>query len=150
MLNLSRLLRMVGFNWVRGSRTFVVLGALMAGFFTLFPAAVASEPDRVSPADDGGGAHVIFSPKLYREQRAATSGTATAPSGAASANDLKYHTGPVMRNVVNYVIIWNPPGSTFSATYQKLIEQYFTDCGNTPFMTINSQYGDSSGALVLT
>jgi hypothetical protein len=53
-----------------------------------------------------------------------------------------------MRGVVNYVIIWNPPGSTFSPTYQALIERYFTDVGGTPFMNIITQYGDTSGAPV--
>jgi len=53
-----------------------------------------------------------------------------------------------MRDPTNYVIIWNPPGSTFSATYQQLIERFFTDVGGTPYMNINSQWGDSSGVPV--
>ncbi|WP_020684028.1 choice-of-anchor D domain-containing protein [Rudaea cellulosilytica] len=107
-----------------------------------------------SAADHGGGAHVLPTPgraagseSLPASQRGSSTPDSFAIP-AASTNDLTYHGGPVMRDPTNYVIIWNPPGSTFGANYQQLIEQYFTDNGGTPFMTINSQWNDSSGVPV--
>lgn len=118
----------------------ILVSLLLAGP-ELRAADVPQDP-RISAADDGGGAHVMFTPDFYREFRGSLENVKY-PTAKASPNDLTYHGGSVMRNVVNYVIIWNPPGSTFSANYQKYIEQYFTDCGNTPFMMINSQYGET-------
>lgn len=100
-----------------------------------------------SPADHGGNAHAFFTPG-HMAQRGMLVKGGNSPTGAASTNDLTYHNGQVMRDPTNYVIIWNPPGSTFGANYQQMIEQYFTDVGGTPFMAINSQYGDSSGLPV--
>jgi len=107
-----------------------------------------------SAADHGGGAHVLPTPgraagseSLPASQRGSSTPDSFAIP-AASTNDLTYHGGPVMRDPTNYVIIWNPPGSTFGANYQQLIEQYFTDNGGTPFMSINSQWNDSSGVPV--
>jgi hypothetical protein len=119
------------------------------GFVLLLPVLVTADDgkDKKSVADHGGNAHAFFTPG-HMAQRGMLVRGRNAPTGAASPNDLTYHTGPVMRDPTNYVIIWNPPGSTFKATYQKLIEQYFTDVGGTPFMSINSQYGDSTGAPV--
>lgn len=112
----------------------------------------ANAQPRVSPSDDGGGAHILPRPGVARSGIPALlqSTEPTAKYGAglvlptASSNDLTYHGGPVMRGPTNYVILWNPPGSTFSANYQQLIEQYFTDNGGTPFMAINSQWNDTS------
>jgi hypothetical protein len=107
---------------------------------------------RISEADHGGGAHAFFIPEILNRRRPAVSSPVGRVAGGqgenASQGPLLYGGGPVMRNPTNYVIIWNPPGSTFSATYQQLIEQYFTDIGNTPYMAIDSQYGDTSGVPV--
>jgi hypothetical protein len=128
-----------------------MLVLFVIGLALILPALVSAEninaSEKKSLADHGGGAHALFTPH-HMKQRGAKVGGRNAPTGAASPNDLTYHTGPVMRDPTNYVIIWNPPGSTFKASYQKLIEQYFTDIGGTPFMSINSQYGDSSGVPV--
>lgn len=105
------------------------------------------DKEKKSAADHGGNAHAFFTPGHMKQRGMEVRGR-NAPTGAASPNDLTYQGGSVMRDPTNYVIIWNPPGSTFKSTYQKLIEQYFTDVGGTPFMTINSQYGDSSGVPV--
>jgi hypothetical protein len=140
------------------------LGALLGAMLPLalvasltVPAALYSDrvhaQASVSPADHGGGAHAFFTPGILR-QRGLTPGGAPgqSPSGLQGENSgqgpLIYNGGSVMRDVTNYVIIWNPPGSTFSPTYQQLIEQYFLDIGDTPFMQINSQYGDTTGAPV--
>ena len=132
----------------------MLLLQFVLGFTLLLPGLVAADNSlqkitevKTSAADHGGNAHALFTP-MHMKQRGARVQGRNAPTGAASPNDLTYHTGPVMRDPTNYVIIWNPPGSNFDASYQKVIEQYFTDVGGTPFMTINSQYGDSSGVPV--
>jgi len=117
------------------------------------PVAHAQAPN--SNASRASEPHPFFTPEIMRKRGmplgGAHTGAAsnqTSPGGQgenASQGPLLYGGGPVMRDPTNYVIIWNPPGATFSATYQQLIEQYFKDIGDTPFMEINSQYGDSSG-----
>jgi hypothetical protein len=111
------------------------------------PANAQNAPPKRSAADHGGKAHAFFT-RAHMAHRGMLVRGANGPTGAASPNDLTYHGGSVMRDVTNYVIIWNPPGSTFGANYQRDIEQYFHDVGGTPFMTINSQYGDSTGVAV--
>lgn len=68
---------------------------------------------------------------------------------AATATNLNYHGGSVMRSPVNYTIFWQPPGSTaFPAGYEAGIEQFFQDVGGTPFYNIVTQYNDTSAAPV--
>ena len=109
---------------------------------------------RVSPADHGGGAHAFFTPEVMKQRGFIPPGLAKKPGVQQTQGEnsgqgpMLYHGGSVMRDVTNYVIIWNPPGSTFSATYQSLIEQYFKGVGSTPFAEIYTQYGDNTGAPV--
>jgi hypothetical protein len=69
--------------------------------------------------------------------------------------DMTYHGGPVMRDVTNYLIFWNPTtpptgytGAMFDGNYRSIINRYFNDIGGTPYLNIISQYGDSSGLPV--
>jgi hypothetical protein len=143
----SRLARSV--HVARRQRVWLVLSlALLLALAGLRPGILHAQTP-VSKADHGGGAHALFIPALMAPPASAKS---KAPTGAQGDNSsdvpLLYNGGPVMRDPTNYVIIWNPPGSTFSATYQTLIERFFTDVGGTPYMQINSQWGDSTGAPV--
>lgn len=40
----------------------------------------------------------------------------------------------------NYVIFWEPAGSTVSGTYHTLVQRYFNDIGGTPFYGLMGQY----------
>jgi hypothetical protein len=62
--------------------------------------------------------------------------------GAASGN-LAYHNGPVLP-AGNHVhaIYWFPSGSTYSVTYQTLINQYFTDVAASNNASTNVYYSD--------
>ena len=119
----------------------VMLGSALLLYLAVVPGvAIAADPG--SSVDDGGGSHSL-------PPKGGTRGHSTGPTGNfGSTADLEYHNGPVMRDVTNYLIFWNPPGSTFASNYRTIIEQYFTDVGSTPFMEINSQYGDTSGVNV--
>ena len=50
-----------------------------------------------------------------------------AGSSFATPVPLTYHGGPVMTTNKTYAIYWLPPGSSVSANYTSLINQYFTD-----------------------
>jgi HYDIN/CFA65/VesB-like, Ig-like domain len=134
------------FCGLRGLAVFM-LAALSAA--PMPSAGQAARP--ISPADHGGGAHAFFTPQVMRQRGFVPPGLAHAPGASQTQGEnsgqgaLLYHGGSVMRDVTNYVIIWNPPGSTFSATYQQSIEQYFKNVGSTPFSDIYTQYGDSTG-----
>jgi hypothetical protein len=132
-------------RWRPGPLSWAVVALLIASLAPV-PQNIHAQPPK-SAADDGGGAHVLLTPHGHRNPHAGVAQQG-APTGAASANDLSYHGGKVMRNPTNYVIIWNPPGSTFGGNYQQLIEQYFTDDGGTPFMSIETQWNDSTGVPV--
>ncbi|HEX6795842.1 MAG TPA: choice-of-anchor D domain-containing protein, partial [Casimicrobiaceae bacterium] len=107
-------------------------------------------------ADRSHEAHRFFTPEIMRRRgmpmagaHAPVHGNAISTQGENSGQGpLIYGGGPVMRDPTNYVIIWNPPGSTFGPNYRATIEQYFKDIGDTPFMEILAQYGDSSGTPV--
>jgi hypothetical protein len=80
-----------------------------------------------------------------------------ADSGPAfdSTTDMAYHGGPVMRDVTNYAIFWNPSsppagytGAMFDSNYREVIDRYFDDISGTPYLNILTQYGDSSGLPV--
>lgn len=123
----------------------------------LAPVAQADRP--ISPADHGGGAHAFFTPEVMRQRGFVPPGLLHAPGASQTQGEnsgqgaLLYHGGSVMRDVTNYVIIWNPPPANpptataplFGATYQQSIEQYFKDVGSTPFSDIYTQYGDATG-----
>jgi hypothetical protein len=50
---------------------------------------------------------------------------------------------------MNYLIFWQPPGSTaFPAGFQAAMQRFFEDVGMTPFYNILTQYGDTSGQPV--
>ena len=113
-----------------------------------------SAEHRKSPADHGGGAHAFFTPQAMLQRGFVPPGLAKKPGAQQTQGEnsgqgpMLYHGGSVMRDVTNYVIIWNPAGSTFSPTYQQSIEQYFKGVGSTPFSEIYTQYGDNTGVPV--
>jgi hypothetical protein len=67
---------------------------------------------------------------------------------AASQPQLTYHGGPVQHDgTTAYAIYWQPTGSYMSPTYRTLIERYFQDVGNTPFLNVITQYPDNVGNI---
>ena len=69
-----------------------------------------------------------------------------------SNNNLSYHGGPVMHVNKVYAIYWFPPGSTYDATYQPVINTYFGDVAAASGQSSNvyysdTQYSDTTGPI---
>jgi hypothetical protein len=79
-----------------------------------------------------------------------TSGGSEGSTGFPPTNgsgDLVYHNGPVERTSHNFVIYWQPAGTFMSATYQTLINRFFTDIGGSYYYNIATQYSDTTGPI---
>ncbi len=68
----------------------------------------------------------------------------------ATCHAVHYHSGPVMHTQHDYLIFWQPKGTTFEpggsdASFQSLVKRYFNDVGGTPFYGLLSQYFDYQG-----
>jgi hypothetical protein len=69
----------------------------------------------------------------------------------ASCHPVHYHDGAVMHAQNDYLIFWQPKGTTFEpsgsdSSFQSLIKRYFNDVGGTSFYGLLSQYFDYQGA----
>ncbi len=126
----------------------LVLTAVAALAFAGLPAVAAT----ATPATTHGpkAPHLLFKKGSHGQKNAPQSGPAF-----DGTTDMTYHGGPVMRNVTNYLIFWNPttqptgyPGAMFDANYRSIIDRYFGDIGSTPYFNILTQYGDSTGQPV--
>ena len=74
-----------------------------------------------------------------------------AGAAGASGGNLTYHNGPVMHTNTTYAIYWSPPGA-ISATYQSLINRFFTDVAAASEAPDNvyatdTQYYDTTGQI---
>ncbi|HEX6123060.1 MAG TPA: hypothetical protein VFY89_07865, partial [Ktedonobacterales bacterium] len=101
-------------------------------------------PTRVQDAH-GRTAHILPTPNAYAHVRGRAGKDGIA---ADSSTNMSYHGGPVMRSPVNYLIFWQPTGTTFGTNFMTLNQRFFQTVGGTPFYNIITQYGDSSGAPV--
>ncbi len=108
-------------------------------------AAASREPTTRVQDEHGRVAHILPTKAAYERVRG-RAGKDGVP--ADSSTNMSYHGGPVMRAPVNYLIFWQPSGTTFGTNYQTLNERYFQDVRGTPFYNIATQYGDSSGVAV--
>lgn len=63
--------------------------------------------------------------------------------------NMGYHGGPVMHTSTTYAIFWFPSGSTYSSTYQSLIQRYFQDVGGSGIYNTNTQYTDKTNGHIL-
>jgi hypothetical protein len=68
---------------------------------------------------------------------------------AAAQPQLQYLGGPVERQTsTNFTVFWQPAGATISASYQSLVNRYFSDVGGSSFYGLLTQYGDTGGSIV--
>jgi hypothetical protein len=72
-------------------------------------------------------------------------------AGGGGGGNLAYHGGPVMHANTVVPIYWTPAGSTVSANYESVINQYFADVSHDSGLSSNvyyaaQQYTDGSGA----
>jgi PKD repeat protein len=74
----------------------------------------------------------------------------SASASAGSAVNLLYWGGPVMHSDANYAIYWQPPGYSYSANYESLVNGFFTNVAAASGALSNdysvaTQYSDGSG-----
>lgn len=101
--------------------------------------------DREVVTDAGSVAHILLTAPA-EQQLQTDQGSAFGSNFACIPGNLIYGSGPVMRNPINYLIFWQPPGrAAFPAGYQAAMERYFQDVGGTPLYNIVTQYSDSTG-----
>jgi hypothetical protein len=157
----SRLLRL---PLARNYRVFIALILVAAASIALGSAAAAAPkppPGHAAPQFTFGDArdksgrfigHAALTAQATASNRIAQAraeGISPFAAGAAGTSLVYHPSGPVMRSPVNYVIFWQPPGTTaFPASYEAGIEQFFQDVGGTPYYNVVTQYGDSTGAPV--
>src|SRR5579883_236462 len=119
-----------------------IFALLLAGFAQMNVARAAS---------DAGNSLSARVPKGIRPHVFSTRQAALHGHGHRSQSDaLLYNGGPVMQSgSVNYAIFWEPStlqdgGSTgVSATYNGLLERYFSDIGGSPLYGTATQYYDA-------
>lgn len=131
----------------RGWRGAAIIGAAVLAFGGLPATHVSAAP---SQTHQPKGPHVLYKKGAHGQKNAPQTGPAF-----DGTTDMAYHGGPVMRNVTNYLVFWNPttqpagyPGAMFDPNYRSITDRYFNDIGGTPYFNILTQYGDSSGLPV--
>lgn len=74
----------------------------------------------------------------------------SAAAPAVTNSNLTYHGGPVMAGTAhNYLIFWEPSGSTVTPKYNQLIKKYFQSVGSSGLYKNNQQYANSNGQAPL-
>jgi len=65
------------------------------------------------------------------------------------SSPLTYHGGPVMRGVVNIYVIWygNWEESSRNTQVYNIVNDFLNGFGGTPWMSLNSDFGDSYGKI---
>jgi outer membrane protein assembly factor BamB len=119
-----------------------IFALLLAGFAEMNVARAASSAGNSLSARVPKG----IRPHVFKTQQAALHG-----HGHRSQSDaLLYNGGPVMQSgSVNYAIFWEPPtlqdgeSTGVSATYNSLLERYFSDSGGSSLYGTATQYYDA-------
>lgn len=115
---------------------------LMAGLAVVALATVGL----VSPATAGSRSHIHLLPtrQLASQAKSALSlnvGCFGTGSPGCVPVPLQYNGGQVQQaGTTDYVVFWEPPGSTVSANYNSLLTRYFNDVGGSTLYGINTQY----------
>jgi alpha-tubulin suppressor-like RCC1 family protein len=150
---------------IRSRNSLAVLVAAPALTLVLLPDAALPTPTPVHPPGlyIGAPAGVMLAPRALAERKAAARrrhrARAPAAAGAPCPHpepspecNMTYHEGGVMHSNETVVVNWEPFGSTVSANYHLLTNQFLrdiaTDNGRStnPFST-DLQYYDSSGKI---
>ena len=127
--------------------TTAILASAVASEVAAAPPPSAGPPAFVVSNGAGATAHILPSKDSMAQVRGVPASTVSLP--AAPPIPLAYNGGPVMRAPVNYVIFWQPTGTTtFAPSYISGIQRYFQDIGGTPFYDVVTQFGDTSGTPV--
>lgn len=104
----------------------------------------------VGTAGAAAGSHVRLLPTRQLVQHAKSAvGVNTGCFGTGSPGclpiPLQYNGGPVQQaGTTNYVVFWEPTGSTVSANYNSLLTRYFNDIGGSTLYGVATQYYQGS------
>ena len=127
--------------------------AFLMGFAALAAALVggakASAVSAPQPATLAGHAHLLLSKSVLGTQRSVGIGTGclgTLSPGCAPI-PLQYNGGPVeAAGSKNFLIFWEPGGSSVASNYNSTLQQFFGDVGGTSLYGIASQYYQTTSA----
>lgn len=127
--------------------------AFLMGFAALAAAVVggakASAVSVPQPATVAGHAHLFLSKTVLGTQRAVGIGTGclgTLSPGCAPI-PLQYNGGPVeAAGSKNFLIFWEPTGSSVASNYNSTLQQFFGDVGGSSLYGVASQYYQTTSA----
>jgi hypothetical protein len=119
------------------TRLVVLLGA--AALVTAMAGTVqASASTPAGPARIGGRAHAMLTRPVQRQAGIGCLGTG---SPGCLPVPLQYNGGPVeATGSKNYLIFWEPTGSTVASNYNATLQQFFGDVGGSSLYGVGSQY----------
>lgn len=122
---------------------FAALGAAVVG------GAKASAVSVPQPVTVAGHAHLFLSKTMLGTQRALGIGTGclgTLSPGCAPI-PLQYNGGPVeAAGSKNFLIFWEPTGSTVASNYNSTLQRFFGDVGGSSLYGVASQYYETTSA----
>ncbi len=100
------------------------------------------------PATISGRVHALLTKPILQAQRAA--GVATGCLGTLSPGcapiPMSYNGGPVeAAGSKNFLIFWEPSGSTVASNYNATLQQFFGDVGGSSLYGVASQYYQTVG-----
>ncbi len=153
---------------MRGKPSSVIIALLVLGLFVFVaPITVSalkpSAPTSHSQVNEGKPV-ISYAPIVNGKGCSGGAPESGCETGQANMQgQLTWHSGPVMHNVTDYLIFWEPTGYSYDnptanpssvnasdAYYESVIEKYFQDVGNTTFYGILQQYKDGSGSPGVT
>ena len=67
------------------------------------------------------------------------------PGATLNKANLTYNGGPVDQTTTNYVILWQPAGTSMASSYASKISQFFSDIGSSSLFNAMTQYYQISG-----
>lgn len=125
--------------------------ALFMGVAALTSAALGGAKATASsgPATVAGHVHLLLTRAAEAAQRAIGVGTGclgTLSPGCAPI-PLQYNGGPVEASgSKNYLIFWEPTGSTVASNYNSTLQQFFGDVGGSSLYGVAHQYYQTAGS----
>ncbi len=98
------------------------------------------------PITAGGRAHMFPRPQVLADVHNGDSRGGSPP--------LQYHSGPIMKTAVNYIVLWNPghlqngTATGYSSKYTSLLSRWFKDVGGGGLYANNTQYSQGGGVFI--
>ena len=130
-------------------KLFVVLVAVAALMALALGASRTSAASTGSAANLNGRVHMLLTSTALAAQRnvGVSTGCLSTASPGCVPIPLQYNGGPVEASgSKNYLIFWEPTGSTVASNYNATLTQFFGDVGGSSLYGIASQYYQTTGS----